>query len=127
MSIDLKEYFENSEGTGILATADAEGEVDTAIYARPHIVDDNTVGLLMKPRLSYQNLLANSNASYMFIERGPGYKGWRLYLRKVREESDPDIIEQIRRKPTHSESDSNGQSSNLVYFEVEKVRPLIGD
>lgn len=32
----LKFYFENTKGTGVLATADSDGKVDAAIYSRPH-------------------------------------------------------------------------------------------
>jgi hypothetical protein len=45
--MDLKTYFENSEGLGVLATADSQGKVDVALYARPHVVDENTIGLIM--------------------------------------------------------------------------------
>jgi hypothetical protein len=34
----LKEYFENTRGTGVLSTADNEGKVDAAIYSRPHVL-----------------------------------------------------------------------------------------
>lgn len=33
----LRDYFENAKGTGVLATADADGKVDVAIYSRPPI------------------------------------------------------------------------------------------
>ena len=39
--MNLKTYFEDTEGTGVLATADSNGKVDTAIYARPHFMEDN--------------------------------------------------------------------------------------
>ena len=38
--MDLKEYFENTKGIGVIATADTDGWVDAAIYARPHIMED---------------------------------------------------------------------------------------
>lgn len=34
--MDFKRYFENEEGVGIFATADGDGKVDAAVYARPH-------------------------------------------------------------------------------------------
>ncbi len=34
--MDLKSYFESTNGTGILSTADGDGHVDSAIYSRPH-------------------------------------------------------------------------------------------
>jgi len=37
----LKEYFEQAEGSGVLATADAHGKVNVAIYARPHFLDEH--------------------------------------------------------------------------------------
>jgi hypothetical protein len=41
--MSLNEYFENTKGTGVLATADENGNVDVAIYARPHCQDEKTV------------------------------------------------------------------------------------
>jgi hypothetical protein len=41
--MNLKEYFENTKGVGVLSTADSSGKVNAAIYGRPHFVDDATV------------------------------------------------------------------------------------
>ena len=73
--MDLKElaqYFENNKGTGILATADGQGNVDLAIYARPHIIDETTAAFIMRERLSHHNLKSNPHVAYMFIEKKPG-------------------------------------------------------
>ncbi|NIS75592.1 MAG: pyridoxamine 5'-phosphate oxidase family protein, partial [Deltaproteobacteria bacterium] len=48
--MELKEYFENTEGTGVLATADKDGRVDAAIYSRPHILDDGSAAFVMRDR-----------------------------------------------------------------------------
>ena len=123
----LNDYFENAEGTGILATANADGKVDVAIYARPHFVDADTIALIMRERLSHHNLQTNPHAAYMFIESGPGYHGKRLYLTKTGEENDPKLIDEIRRRPRREYSDSSGEDMYLVYFHVDRVRPLVGD
>ena len=81
--MDLRDYFENTQGTGILATADSGGKVDLAIYARPHFVGDDTAAFIMRDRLSHKNLQSNPQAAYMFIDKGPGYQGKRMYLQKV--------------------------------------------
>lgn len=125
--MELKEYFENTDGTGILATANAEGKVDMAIYARPHVFDRETIGFIMRGRLSHRNLQSNPYAAYMYIEKGKGYQGKRLYLKKTREEKDPEIIEEIRRKPKRECADSSDEDTYLVYFRIEDVRPLVGD
>ena len=79
----LTDYFETAQGTGILATADGDGNVDLALYARPHMLDDETVVLVMSDKLSHTNLQINPKAAYMFIEETTDYRGKRLYLQKV--------------------------------------------
>ena len=66
--MDLKAYFENTKGTGIISTADAEGNVDCAVYARPHIMEDGSLAFIMRDRLSHKNLQSNPKAANMFIE-----------------------------------------------------------
>jgi hypothetical protein len=124
--MNLSEYFETTEGTGILATSNSDGQVDVAIYSRPHVTDENTVAFIMRQRLSHENLQSNPHAAFMFIEKGPGYKGKRLYLTKIREESDPALIDSFRRKTPKNSSDPNAKSF-LVYFQIDRVRPLVGD
>ncbi|MEZ4483172.1 MAG: hypothetical protein R2864_00790 [Syntrophotaleaceae bacterium] len=41
--MNLKDYFDNTEGTGIPATADGKGKVDAAIYARPQVREDGSI------------------------------------------------------------------------------------
>ena len=55
--MDLREYFENVKGHGVLATADGEGKVDVAIYGKPHFMDDGTIALIAKPVLAMSAVL----------------------------------------------------------------------
>ena len=48
----LKKYFTEHAGTGVIATANDEGHVNTAIYAKPHIFNDSTLGFIMRDRLT---------------------------------------------------------------------------
>ena len=121
--MELKEYFENTEGKGVMATADSDGKVDTAIYARPHFMDDGTIAMIMRNRLTHYNLESNSHACYMFIEKGPGYKGKRLFLTKVREEQDSELLQSLRRRQY---IDQNDESKFLVFFRIDKQLPLVG-
>ncbi|MDX2445588.1 MAG: pyridoxamine 5'-phosphate oxidase family protein [Desulfobacterales bacterium] len=121
--MELKEYFKNTEGKGVMATADSNGEVDTAIYARPHFMDDGTIAMIMRDRLTHHNLESNSHACYMFIEKGPGYKGKRLFLTKVREEQDSELLQSLRRRQYVDKTD---ESKFLVFFQIDKVLPLVG-
>jgi len=123
--MDLNVYFENTSGKGFLATADAEGRVDVAVYARPHVIpEDGTVAFIMADRLTRHNLESNPRAAYLFVEDGPGYKGCRLYLRKIGEEQDSERLHALRRRP--SPAADAGNVRFLVFFEVEKTLPLVG-
>jgi hypothetical protein len=123
--MDLKEYFENSEGMGTLSTADSNGNVDSAIYASPHVMSEDTVAFIMRPRLSFDNIQQNPKAVYMYIEKGPGYQGRRLYLEKIAQEENPETVNQLRRS---SHGDTGGEEqAKLVYFKVTRIRPLVGD
>lgn len=124
--MDLSTYFESTEGVGVLGTADADGNVDLALYARPHVVDDESIALIMSDRTSHANIAANPHAAYLFVESGKGYQGKRLYLKKTHEETDPERIEAVRRE-SRKGRDYGDALKYLVHFKVEKVRPLVGD
>ncbi len=127
----LAEYFEKAEGMGVLATSDIEGNVDAAIYARPYVIDEETIVFSMLERLSHLNIETNPKAAYLFIEKGPGYRGRRLYLVACGEEADPKRIAEIKKQhplglgPRRHKSDE--PNKHFVYFKVTKIRPLVGD
>ena len=123
--MELKEYFEAVKGTGILATSDNQGKVDVAVYSRPHFMEDGTMAFIMADRLTHHNLLSNPCAAYMFMEEGPGYKGKRIFLKKVGEEQDSDRLYEMRRRKYPGKTD-DGKPRFLVFFEAEKILPLIG-
>jgi hypothetical protein len=121
----LKEYFENTEGFGVLATADGDGNINSAVYARPHVMEDGSLAFIMRDRQSHKNLQSNSIATYLFKADGPGYKGKRLYLTKIREEENSPLIDSLSRRPFSTETDKE-EPKFLVYFKLERERPLIG-
>lgn len=121
--MNLHDYFENAEGRGVLSTADSDGKVDAAVYARPHVMEDGTLAMIMRDRLTHHNLQSNPHASYLFMEKGPGYKGMRLFLKKVREERNSQLIPGLRRRQHIRETD---QTEFLVFFNVTEELPLMG-
>lgn len=125
--MNLAAYFENRQGLGILATADSDGMVDLAIYARPHVIDETTVAFIMRERLTHQNLKSNPHAAYMFAEQGEGYAGKRLYLTKIREETNTSLVEMLRRKQPEICAPDDDSNKYLTYFKVDNIWPLVGD
>lgn len=125
--MDLSNYFSTNSGTGILSTADAQGRVDAAVYARPRMMPDGTAAFLMRERLTYSNIQVNPFAVYLFMESGVGYRGIRLFLKKVREDQNPELVAQMTRPTLTPEEDRAKGPKHVVYFAVEKILPLIGD
>ena len=122
----LSEYFEKTTGRGVLATADSRGNVDAAVYARPHFVTEDDIAFIMANRLTHKNLTSNPHAVYLFMESGEAFKGKRLYLTKRGEEQNPDLIDALRRKSYAMSHEDADFSEYLVYFHIDKVRPLVG-
>lgn len=125
--MDLKKYFAEHEGLGVLATSSEQGWVDTALYARPYVVDESTVAFVMKERLSHQNLKSNIHASYLFIENPLGYQGLRLYLTLIREEINQSLAAILRQQQPVIYPAGDDSNKYVVFFRVDCVRPLVGD
>jgi hypothetical protein len=126
--MNLHDYFSNTKGRGIMATADAEGKVDAAVYARPHVMEDGSLGFIMRDRLTHANLQSNPHAAYLFIEDGPGFKGTRLFLTQLGEEKNTERLFALRRRDYGDSQHGTGAHEDLflVLFRVDKTLPLIG-
>jgi len=122
----LKNYFTEHTGTGVLATADEAGNVNTAIYAKPHVFDDSTIGFIMRDRLSRKNVLENGYASYLFHQSGPSFQGVRLKLRFLGESTDQDLLSSLSRRSKNAGDSTSNEQRFLVKFMVEKGLSLIG-
>jgi hypothetical protein len=123
--MELKQYFEEKKGFGVLSTADSAGNVDSAVYSRPHLMEDGTLAFIMNDRLSHHNLQSNPKAAYLFREEGQGYRGKRFFLTKVKEEQDTELLAALKRRVYTSEKQSAGPKF-LVFFNIDKELPLIG-
>lgn len=62
----ISEYFKTAKGTGVLATADGTGKVNVAVFASPHVVDEETIAFIMIDRLTHTNLQSNPSAAYLY-------------------------------------------------------------
>lgn len=122
--MDIKNYFSDKLGVGVLSTANDKGEVNGAIYAKPHVLGDETVAFIMRDRLTRANLQRNSQAHYMFIEHEHGYHGVRLSLEMKEEVKDQETIASLSRRKTMDNEE--GEERFLVSFKVQKALQLIG-
>lgn len=113
-------------GRGVMATADASGTVNTAIYAAPRRIDENTVAWGMTGRRTYQNLRGNPNASYLYIDPGGGFQGVRLTLRLKEFADSGPLLEEIRENTRTVSSPAAADGIQYVaYFTIVETRPLV--
>ncbi len=126
VDMTVKEYFQNIDGTGVLSTADGAGAVNAAVFSKPHVLGDGTIGFVMRERLTHHNLQSNPRAAYLFLENGPGYRGVRFHLKKVQETADPSIIEPLMNRHLSPEEDRKKGPKYFVTFMIEKILPLSG-
>jgi hypothetical protein len=120
----LSDYFKNARGYGVLATANGKGEVNAAVYSKPYFTDENTAVFIMAERLTYENITINPSAIYLFIESTEEWTGKRLYLKKLKEEQDEQMLSKICQLCDYSHYDVGNR--HVAYFNVEKVLPLVG-
>ena len=119
----ISEYLENIRGVGILSTASSDGEVNAAVYARPHVVAPDKVAFIMRERLSRANIKQNRRAHYLFLEEGVKSRGMRLHLDMIEETDDPEEINRLSRREQPSD---DGERRYLVTFRVQKALSLLG-
>lgn len=124
--MQLEEYFRTIQGVGVLATANRDGEVDAAIFAPPHVLEDGTIAFIMRDRLTHKNLQSNPNAHYFFMEAGGYFKGLRLFLKKIKEDTDPKVIKSLARRHLPPDEDRAKGPQFIIYFEIIRTLPLVG-
>lgn len=124
--MNLETYSNETTGTGVLATADSAGAVNTAIFSRPHISRTGQMLFIMGDNKTHANLTKNPHASYLFLEDGSGYRGRRFSLIKRHEEINPDLVRELCRRCKESTDESSEKSRHIVYFDIERELPLIG-
>ena len=121
--MDLKSYFTETPGMGVLSTADGDGRVNAALYARPHVMDDGTLAFIMRDRLTHHNLKSNFSAAYLFRESGDRARGVRLHLEKVHEETGTPRIRDLCRRCRRDETPDAVR--HLVIFRIARELPLV--
>jgi len=123
--MNLSELFQQS-GLGVMATAGADGSVNTAVYARPHVIDDTTLVWGMTDGRTFQNITHNPHASFLFKAETPGFRGVRLALELIRTEEGGEMLTLIKKNADTLVGPGTGNAvTHTAWFRVVEVRPLI--
>ncbi len=123
--MNLSELFQQ-QGLGIMATASKDGRVNTAVYARPHVIDEKTMVWGMTEGRTYRNITENPLASFLFKASGPGFSGVRLALELLKTEESGPILAKIKENADTTVGPGTGAAViHAAWFTVAEVRPLI--
>jgi len=123
--MNLAELFANP-GLGVMSTSSSDGKVNSAVYARPHVIDKSTLVWGMTDKRTYQNLTRNRHAAFLFKVNAPGFTGVRLALELIRTEEEGDLLESIRKNTDELVGPGAGAAvTHAAWFKVTEVRSLI--
>ena len=123
--MNLNELFQQ-QGLGVMATASKEGTVNTAVYARPHVIDEQTMVWGMTEGRTYRNISENPHASFLFKASGHGFRGVRLTLELVKTEESGPMLAIIKENADSTVGPGTGATvTHAAWFKVVEVRPLI--
>jgi hypothetical protein len=121
----LAELFPEG-GRGIIGTADANGVVNMAVFAVPHVMDEETLAWGFTEGRSLANLRVNPHASYLYLAPSRGYSGWRLSLTLQSETGEGELLALIKEQAAKAAGSLAGAAiKHVAYFKVDEVRPLM--
>jgi len=129
MPVNLIEYFNKAPRLGVLSTSSKDGQVDSAVFGSPQMIDENTVLAATANNRTFANLLENPHAMYTIMEPGDSitdWKGIRVYMKLKEYATSGELLEMIR---TQAASFVGEEGAKLIYasltFEVYEIRPLV--
>lgn len=124
--MNLADLFQQ-QGLGVMATASQDGTVNTAVYARPHVIDEQTMVWGMTDGRTYRNISENPHASFLFKASVPGFSsGVRLALKLVKMEESGLMLAEIKESADVTVGPGTGAAvTHAAWFTVTEVRRLI--
>jgi hypothetical protein len=125
----LLEIFNKETRIGTLSTANAQGEVNVAVFGSPQMIDENTVVMGIGENRSFRNLRENPKAVFIVLEPGKSlmdWKGARVYLEALAIETGGGFFEQIRDNIAKAVGEQGARMIHAaIRFKITEVRPIV--
>jgi hypothetical protein len=125
----VMEMFNRKTRIGTLATANNNGDVNTAVFGSPRMIDEDTVIMAIGDNRSYQYLQENPKASFIVIEPGDSpmqWKGVRLYLEVDSFERFGELLDSFRENIRKVAGDQSADAIvAALRFKITDIRPLV--
>ncbi len=122
------EYFNKSPRIGTLGTADKGGNVDSAVFGSPRMVDEKTVVMGLGKNRTLANLQQNPNAVFLIMEPSADFMDWkgiRVYLKAESIATIGPVLDTFRLRMAKIIGEEAAKMIHAtVSFSVTEVRPL---
>ncbi|MGD0080697.1 MAG: pyridoxamine 5'-phosphate oxidase family protein [Methanoregula sp.] len=122
------EYFNKSPRIGTLSTADKGGNVDSAVFGSPRMVDEKTVVMGLGKNRTLANLHQNPNAVFLIMEPSADFTDWkgiRVYLKAENIATIGPVLDAFRLQMAKVIGEEAAKMIHAtVSFSVTEVRPL---
>ena len=125
----LLEIFNKRPRIGTLSTANAQGDVNVAVFGSPQMIDENTVVMGIGENRSFRNLRENPKAVFIVLEPGEtvmDWKGARVYLEALAIETGGGFYDMIRDNIAKAAGE---QAAKMIHaairFKITEVRPIV--
>ena len=125
----LMKMFNKQARIGVLATSNKNGEVNTAVFGSPRMIDEGTVIMAIGDNRTFGYLQENPKASFIVVEPGADPAHWggaRLYLEVDSLERYGELLDSFREQIRKTAGDQSANAIKAaVRFKITDVRPLI--
>ena len=125
----VMEMFNRETRIGALATSNAKGDVNAAVFGSPRMIDEETVIMAIGDNRSFKYLQENPKASFIVVEPGKSptsWKGVRLYLEVDTFERYGEVLDSFRENIRKVAGNRSADAIKAaIRFKVLDVRPLI--
>ena len=125
----VMKMFNKETRIGVLATSNKNGDVNTAVFGSPRMIDEDTVIMAIGDNRSLQYLQENPKASFIVVEPGEApttWKGARLYLEMDSFERYGELLDSFREKIRKVAGDRSANAIvAAIRFNVTDARALI--
>jgi len=126
---ELIGMFNKRPRIGTLSTANRNGDVNSAVFGSPQMIDENTVIMGIGENRSFGNLKENPKAVFTVIEPGErlmDWKGARVYLEVMDIETGGGLYDQIKENIGKL---AGKEAADIIHagirFRITEVRPLV--
>ncbi|GAB6906249.1 Pyridoxamine 5''-phosphate oxidase [Desulfosarcina cetonica] len=125
----VMEMFNKKTRIGALATSNKNGDVNSAVFGSPRMIDEDTIIMAIGDNRSFQYLQENPKASFIVLEPGGSpaeWKGARLYLEVETFERYGEVLDSFREAIRKMAGDKSANAIvAAIRFKITDVRPLI--